>query len=174
MKKLPYILECSIWLLGVSGWFVCFWTLFLCFLASVFCFWTVARSFYMVAYWSVILVFCSVQINGIFHFFYCLQRAEPLHLRRHSHMFNTLLFWGLFRSVMLSMSNNNRYMIALSNGTNYWMNQSRKDERDRISLLSSSQTHKLWDRVWTSCCHDPDDKQEEQRYFWSLFSPINI
>ncbi len=92
-------------------WVICMFldTISMFFLASVFCFWMVARSFYMVAYWSVILVFCSVEINGIFHFFYCLQRAEPLHLRRHSHMFNTLLFWGLFRSVMLSMSNNNSY-----------------------------------------------------------------
>lgn len=54
------------------------------------------------------------------------------------------------------------------------MNQSRKDERSYLWLLSSLQTHSLGDRPWTSCCDDPDDKQEEQRYFWSLFSPKNI
>lgn len=80
------------------------------FFARVFCFWMVARSFYMVAYWSVILVFCSVQINGMFNFFYCLQRAAPFEASfTYVAMFNTLVFWGLFISVMLSMSNNNSY-----------------------------------------------------------------
>ncbi len=116
-KVAVIILECSVWLLGCSGWFVCFFwwhyfcflTLFLCFLLGCSVFgWLLGHSIWLLT--DLLFAFVQCKSMEFFHLFYCLQWATPFEVSFTCvAMFNTLVFWGLFRSVMLSMSNNNDY-----------------------------------------------------------------